>query len=99
MGDKKKVQTSEGIASHKGHNILHNNLQENQKILSGNFSKHKFFESLIKRIVLQFMSLWDYEAKRFREQKMHVFKTMIANTNREQTFESIALPGILSNTY
>ena len=40
----------------------------------------------------------DYEVKRFREQKMHVFKTMIANTNREQTSESIALPGILSNT-
>ena len=40
----------------------------------------------------------DYEVKRFREQKMHVLKTMIANTNREQTSESIALLGILSNT-
>ena len=38
-GGQKKVQTSEGIASHKGHNILHNNLQENQKIPPADSSK------------------------------------------------------------
>ena len=39
-----------------------------------------------------------YEVKRFHEQKMHVLKLLPPTLNREQTLESIALRGILSNT-